>query len=142
TFFKLFDILPSTAAVVAAKASVVSLVQEFERLDTDFLFPLAFFHLKAESMEKMRYYALAAAAGLISYVQDSLFIYYSAGSIKIDYQEPEGYAIIDSGRDSDSPSGLVFLNKKMTPWSPYHHDKDGTLKYVGDMLTLRKISLS
>ncbi|KAG5871912.1 hypothetical protein JTB14_025004 [Gonioctena quinquepunctata] len=42
-----------------------------------------------------RYYALAAASALLTYIQDSTFIYYAGGSIKIDYQESEGYAIID-----------------------------------------------
>ncbi|KAJ8916137.1 hypothetical protein NQ315_004504 [Exocentrus adspersus] len=43
----------------------------------------------------LRYYALAAASALITYVYDNLYVYYAAGSIKIDYQESEGYAIID-----------------------------------------------
>ncbi|XP_018566348.1 uncharacterized protein LOC108907240 [Anoplophora glabripennis] len=42
-----------------------------------------------------RYYALAAASALVTYVQDNLFVYYAPASIKIDYQESEGYAIID-----------------------------------------------
>ncbi|CAH1129253.1 unnamed protein product [Ceutorhynchus assimilis] len=46
-------------------------------------------------MIKNRYYALAAASGLLTYLQDILYIYYSTNSIKIDYQASEGYAIID-----------------------------------------------
>ncbi|CAH1101190.1 unnamed protein product [Psylliodes chrysocephalus] len=42
-----------------------------------------------------RYYALAATSALLSYIQDNLYIYYAAGTIKIDYQESEGYALID-----------------------------------------------
>lgn len=42
----------------------------------------------------LRYYALAATSALLSYIQDNLYIYYAAGTIKIDYQESEGYALI------------------------------------------------
>ncbi|CAG9812751.1 unnamed protein product [Phaedon cochleariae] len=42
-----------------------------------------------------RYYALAAASALITYIQDHVFIYYAPGTIKVDYQESEGYAVID-----------------------------------------------
>ncbi|CAG9831152.1 unnamed protein product [Diabrotica balteata] len=42
-----------------------------------------------------RYYALAAACALLSHLQDNLYVYHAAGSLKIDYQESEGYALID-----------------------------------------------
>ncbi|XP_056640298.1 uncharacterized protein LOC130447479 [Diorhabda sublineata] len=42
-----------------------------------------------------RYYALAAASALLTYVQDNFYIYYARESLKIDYQESEGYAHID-----------------------------------------------
>uniref|UniRef100_A0A6P7F7L9 Uncharacterized protein LOC114325556 n=1 Tax=Diabrotica virgifera virgifera TaxID=50390 RepID=A0A6P7F7L9_DIAVI len=42
-----------------------------------------------------RYYALAAAYALLSHLQDNLYVYHAAGSLKIDYQESEGYALID-----------------------------------------------
>lgn len=42
----------------------------------------------------LRYYALAAASALLTYIQDHLYIYYSAGTIKIEYQESEGHTII------------------------------------------------
>ncbi|XP_074040955.1 uncharacterized protein isoform X2 [Leptinotarsa decemlineata] len=42
-----------------------------------------------------RYYALAASCALLTYIQENFFIYYAGGSIKIVYQESEGYAIID-----------------------------------------------
>ncbi|VEN60293.1 unnamed protein product, partial [Callosobruchus maculatus] len=41
-----------------------------------------------------RYYAVAAASALITHIQENLFIYYAKGTIKIEYQESEGYAII------------------------------------------------
>nr|CAI5857307.1 unnamed protein product [Callosobruchus analis] len=43
-----------------------------------------------------RYYAVAAASALITHIQENLFIYYAKGTIKIEYQESEGYAIIDT----------------------------------------------
>ncbi|KAH1025378.1 hypothetical protein HUJ05_010113 [Dendroctonus ponderosae] len=46
-------------------------------------------------MIKNRYYALAAASGLLTYLQDNMFIYYASNSIKLEYQTSEGYAIID-----------------------------------------------
>ncbi|KAK9888019.1 hypothetical protein WA026_000303 [Henosepilachna vigintioctopunctata] len=42
-----------------------------------------------------RYYALTAASALLKFLQNNLNIFYAGGSIKIDYQESEGYAIID-----------------------------------------------
>ncbi|KAK4879853.1 hypothetical protein RN001_007999 [Aquatica leii] len=42
-----------------------------------------------------RYYALAAAAALLSYAETNLYVIYAKESIKIEYQESEGYAIID-----------------------------------------------
>uniref|UniRef100_A0AAR5QIN8 DNA mismatch repair protein MutS connector domain-containing protein n=1 Tax=Dendroctonus ponderosae TaxID=77166 RepID=A0AAR5QIN8_DENPD len=45
-------------------------------------------------MIKNRYYALAAASGLLTYLQDNMFIYYASNSIKLEYQTSEGYAII------------------------------------------------
>lgn len=41
-----------------------------------------------------RYYALSASSALITYIQDTLFVYYGAGTIKIEYQESEGNTII------------------------------------------------
>ncbi|XP_050297732.1 uncharacterized protein LOC126737078 isoform X2 [Anthonomus grandis grandis] len=46
-------------------------------------------------MIKNRYYSLAAASGLLNYLQDSMFIYYASQTIKLEYQASEGYAIID-----------------------------------------------
>ncbi|XP_044253002.1 mutS protein homolog 4-like isoform X2 [Tribolium madens] len=42
-----------------------------------------------------KYYALAAASALTTYLQTYLNIYYAKESINISYQESEGYAIID-----------------------------------------------
>ncbi|KAF5303174.1 hypothetical protein FQA39_LY10087 [Lamprigera yunnana] len=42
-----------------------------------------------------RYYALAAAAALLSYVETKLCVIYAKESIKIEYQESEGCTIID-----------------------------------------------
>nr|CAH7744003.1 unnamed protein product [Callosobruchus chinensis]CAH7753710.1 unnamed protein product [Callosobruchus chinensis] len=47
-----------------------------------------------------RYYAVAAASALITHIQENLFIYYAKGTIKIEYQESEGYAIIGRHRFS------------------------------------------
>ncbi|XP_066248399.1 uncharacterized protein [Euwallacea similis] len=44
---------------------------------------------------KNRYYALAAASGLLTYLQDNLFIYYATDSIHIEYEASEGYAVVD-----------------------------------------------
>ncbi|KAL3273960.1 hypothetical protein HHI36_015383 [Cryptolaemus montrouzieri] len=42
-----------------------------------------------------KYYALTAASALLRFLQGNLNIFYASGSIRIDYQESEGYAIID-----------------------------------------------
>ncbi|KAF5308796.1 hypothetical protein FQR65_LT06029 [Abscondita terminalis] len=42
-----------------------------------------------------RYYALTAAGALLSYAEVNLYVMYAKESIKIEYQESEGYAIID-----------------------------------------------
>ncbi|XP_066140533.1 LOW QUALITY PROTEIN: uncharacterized protein [Euwallacea fornicatus] len=44
---------------------------------------------------KNRYYALAAASGLLTYLQENLFIYYATDSIYIEYEASEGYAVVD-----------------------------------------------
>ncbi|KAB0793781.1 hypothetical protein PPYR_13401 [Photinus pyralis] len=42
-----------------------------------------------------RYYALAAAGGLLTYAEVTLYVMYAKESVKIEYQESEGCAIID-----------------------------------------------
>ncbi|RZC37285.1 mutS protein -like 4-like [Asbolus verrucosus] len=42
-----------------------------------------------------KYYALAAASALVTYLQNNLNIYYANESLNVNYQESEGYAVID-----------------------------------------------
>ncbi|XP_030764155.1 uncharacterized protein LOC115888541 [Sitophilus oryzae] len=44
---------------------------------------------------KNRYYTVAAAGALLSYLQDRLYIYYTSNCIKLEYESSEGYAMID-----------------------------------------------
>lgn len=41
-----------------------------------------------------RYYALSAAAALLTYTESTLYVFYAKESIKIDYQESEDSTII------------------------------------------------
>lgn len=41
-----------------------------------------------------RYYALAAASALITYLQNNWNIFYSTDSLHVQYQESEGHAVI------------------------------------------------
>lgn len=41
-----------------------------------------------------RYYALTAASALFKFLQNNLNVFYASGSINIEYQESEGYALI------------------------------------------------
>lgn len=45
-------------------------------------------------MQNFRYYALTAASALINYIENVLNIVYAYNSLKVEYQESEGYAII------------------------------------------------
>ncbi|XP_022916222.2 mutS protein homolog 4-like [Onthophagus taurus] len=44
---------------------------------------------------QQKYYCLAATAALLNYIETVLFVFYSKQSLKIEYQESEGFAIID-----------------------------------------------
>ncbi|XP_060516241.1 uncharacterized protein LOC132695793 [Cylas formicarius] len=58
----------------------------------EYCIPSCYFALVAV---KDRYYALAAAAALITYLRETLRVGYVRHSIKLDYQASEGYTIID-----------------------------------------------
>ncbi|XP_017770961.1 PREDICTED: mutS protein homolog 4-like [Nicrophorus vespilloides] len=42
-----------------------------------------------------KYYALAATSALFAYIESKLYKYFASESMKVEYQESEGYAIID-----------------------------------------------
>ncbi|CAH0563731.1 unnamed protein product [Brassicogethes aeneus] len=44
---------------------------------------------------KYKYYALASASALLVYINSTLYCYYASGTLKVEYQESEGYAFID-----------------------------------------------
>lgn len=41
-----------------------------------------------------RYYALTATSGLLTYLQDYMYIYYATNSIKVECEASQGYAFI------------------------------------------------
>lgn len=58
-----------------------------------------------------RYYALTATSGLLTYLQDYMYIYYATNSIKVECEASQGYAFIgpSSGDVSILSINPVFL---------------------------------
>ncbi|GJQ80913.1 hypothetical protein Trydic_g4730 [Trypoxylus dichotomus] len=57
--------------------------------------------MRAAEMKTLlrEYYCLTAASALLTYIESALFVIYNKQSLKVEYQESEGYCIIDVSTD-------------------------------------------
>jgi hypothetical protein len=68
-----------------------------------------------------RYYALAAASALVTYLQNNLNIYNAKASINVSYQESEGYAIIGAYQTVSPVNTQPHLQMSLPPtdWNSF-----------------------